>query len=45
MPSGDRIEPSDARNLIGRLADCRIIINDGNTSRHHAEIHRPAAGS
>ena len=44
MPSGDRIELSDGRNLIGRLADCRIIINDGNTSRHHAEIHRSGSG-
>ena len=25
---------------IGRLADCRIVISDGNISRHRAEIHR-----
>ena len=44
MPSGDRIELSDGRNLIGRLSDCRIVITDGNTSRHHAEIHRSGSG-
>ncbi len=44
MPSGERIELADARNVIGRLADCRIIISDGNTSRHHAEIHRSGSG-
>jgi Protein of unknown function (DUF3662)/FHA domain len=44
MPSGDRIELTDGRNLIGRLADCRIVISDGNTSRHHAEIHRAGSG-
>ena len=27
MPSGERIELSDARNVIGRLSDCRIIIS------------------
>jgi len=44
MPSGERIELTDTRNAIGRLADCRIVINDGNTSRHHAEIHRSGSG-
>ena len=44
MPSGDRIELSDGRNLIGRLSDCRIVISDGNTSRHHAEIRRSGSG-
>lgn len=44
MPSGERIEMLDEPNLIGRLADCRIIINDGNTSRHHAEIRRSGSG-
>lgn len=44
MPSGDRIELSDDKNLIGRLADCAIQISDGNTSRHHAQIHRAGSG-
>jgi len=44
MPSGDRIELADGRNLIGRLSDCRIVISDGNTSRHHAEMHRSGSG-
>jgi hypothetical protein len=44
MPSGDRIELVDERSLIGRLADCRIQITDGNTSRHHAEIKRSGTG-
>jgi hypothetical protein len=44
MPSGDRIELGEARNLIGRLADCRIVIAEGNTSRHHAEIRRSGTG-
>ena len=44
MPAGDRIELTDARNLIGRLSDCRIMISDGNTSRHHAEIRRSGSG-
>jgi hypothetical protein len=44
MPSGDRIELIDARNVIGRLADCRIQITDTNTSRQHAEIHRAGSG-
>jgi len=39
MPSGDRIE-LDEQNLIGRLADCAVVISDTNTSRHHAKIHR-----
>ena len=43
MPSGDRIELTADKNLIGRLADCAITVSDGNTSRHHAQIHR--AGS
>ncbi len=44
MPTGERIELTDERNLIGRLADCRITISDGNTSRHHAEIRRAGSG-
>lgn len=43
MPSGDRVELTAEVNLIGRLADCAIVLSDGNTSRHHAKIHR--AGS
>ena len=43
MPSGDRIELTADKNLIGRLADCTVTVSDGNTSRHHAQIHR--AGS
>jgi hypothetical protein len=44
MPSGNRIELADGRNVIGRLADCRIPISDGNTSRQHAEITRSGSG-
>lgn len=43
-PSGDRIELTDGRNLIGRLADCAVVISDGNTSRHHAVIQRSGSG-
>lgn len=44
MPSGDRIELRDGKNLIGRLSDCVVMISDGNTSRHHAQIHRAGSG-
>ncbi|MEO6569921.1 MAG: DUF3662 and FHA domain-containing protein [Ilumatobacteraceae bacterium] len=44
MPSGDRITLKDGKNLIGRLTDCIIVITDGNTSRHHAQIHRSGSG-
>jgi hypothetical protein len=44
MPSGDRIELGEGKNLIGRLADCKVVITDGNTSRHHAQIHRAGSG-
>ncbi len=40
MPSGDRISLVDDEHLIGRLADCTIVVSDGNTSRHHARISR-----
>jgi len=44
MPSGERIELGDGKTLIGRLADCDIVITDGNTSRHHAVIQRAGNG-
>src|SRR5690606_38242027 len=44
MLSGERIELGDAKTLIGRLADCDIVITDGNTSRHHAVIQRAGTG-
>ncbi len=44
MPSGDRIGLGEGENLIGRLADCVVQISDGNTSRHHAQIHRAGSG-
>jgi hypothetical protein len=44
MPSGDRIELTDDTHTIGRLADCTIVIADGNTSRHHARITRSGSG-
>ena len=44
MPSGDRIELADDEHLIGRLADCTVIISDSNTSRHHAKITRSGSG-
>ena len=34
------IELRDDPNLIGRLADCAVVVSDGNTSRHHARITR-----
>ncbi|HWL41830.1 MAG TPA: DUF3662 and FHA domain-containing protein [Ilumatobacter sp.] len=43
-PTGERIELTDDRNLIGRLADCTVVITDGNTSRHHAVIQRAGSG-
>lgn len=39
MPSGERIELDD-HNIVGRLADCAIVLGDTNTSRHHAKIDR-----
>jgi hypothetical protein len=44
MPSGDRIELTNDKNLIGRLADCVVMISDTNTSRHHAQIVRSGSG-
>lgn len=44
MPSGDRIEMADGKNIIGRLADCAVIVNDANVSRRHAQIHRSGSG-
>ncbi len=44
MPSGERITLVDEISVIGRLSDCRIVIPDGNTSRHHAEIRRSGSG-
>lgn len=44
MPTGERITLDEGRNLIGRLADCKVIITDGNTSRHHAVIQRAGSG-
>jgi pSer/pThr/pTyr-binding forkhead associated (FHA) protein len=44
MPSGDRIQLTNDTNLIGRLSDCVVIISDGNTSRHHAQITRSGSG-
>jgi hypothetical protein len=40
MPSGERIPLTSERSVIGRLADCTVVIADGNTSRHHAEVRR-----
>lgn len=44
MPSGERIQLQDGRNLIGRLADCTVIVADGNVSRHHAVVQRSGSG-
>jgi hypothetical protein len=44
MPSGDRIELADGRNVIGRLADCKVIVSDGNVSRRHAQVQRSGSG-
>ena len=44
MPSGDRVALVDDESLIGRLADCKIIISDTNTSRHHSRIQRAGSG-
>jgi hypothetical protein len=44
MPSGDRIPLDGVSHTIGRLADCTVVITDGNTSRHHARIARAGSG-
>lgn len=44
MPSGDRIEMAEGKNIIGRLADCAVTVNDANVSRRHAQIHRSGSG-
>ena len=44
MPSGDRIPLDENSHTIGRLADCTVVISDGNTSRHHARITKSGSG-
>ena len=44
MPDGERIPLTSDTSLIGRLADCVVIINDSNTSRHHAKVQRAGTG-
>ncbi len=44
MPSGERVALTDAENLIGRVADCQIILSDENVSRNHASIRRVGTG-
>lgn len=40
MPNGRRINVEDAPVVIGRLAECDVVIDDPNVSRRHAEIRR-----
>ena len=44
MPSGERFALVDDENLIGRVADCQIILSDENVSRNHASIQRLGTG-
>jgi hypothetical protein len=41
LTTGQRIALTEHPVLIGRSDDCGIVLQDGNVSRHHAEI-RPA---
>ena len=43
LPSGQRVDLSDAVISIGRLPECTIAINDSNISRNHAEIRAGAS--
>ncbi|MGI9622213.1 MAG: FhaA domain-containing protein [Acidimicrobiales bacterium] len=38
LPDGQRIVLGEAIFSIGRLADCTLVLEDGNVSRRHAEI-------
>lgn len=41
LPTGQRIALTEQPVVLGRSDDCNIVLQDGNVSRHHAEI-RPA---
>jgi hypothetical protein len=43
LPSGQRVDLSDALISVGRLPECTIAINDSNISRNHAEIRAGAS--
>jgi hypothetical protein len=43
LPSGQRVDLSDAVISVGRLPECTIAINDSNISRNHAEIRAGAS--
>lgn len=44
LPTGERVPLGEGDNIIGRLDDCTIQIDDTNTSRQHASINRAASG-
>ena len=43
LPSGQRVDLSDAVISVGRLPECTIAINDSNISSNHAEIRAGAS--
>jgi len=44
MQNGERIVLETDSLKIGRQATCRIVFNDSNVSREHAQMRRPADG-
>ncbi len=44
LPDGQRIVLGEAIVSIGRLGDCTLVLEDGNVSRHHAEIRPYGTG-
>lgn len=44
LPDGTRRRVGPAGLLIGRSADCDLVLNDEHASRRHAIVHRTAEG-
>ncbi len=44
LPDGTRRRVGPAGLLIGRRADCDLVLNDEHASRRHAIVHRTAGG-
>lgn len=44
LPDGGRISLGAEPVVVGRLADCGVVVNDPNVSRRHAELRRVEDG-
>jgi hypothetical protein len=40
LPDGSRVAVGDEPVSIGRQAECDVVLEDSNVSRHHAEVRR-----